>query len=123
VPLTGAAKSGELMVVKLRYKQPEGTESKLIETTVTSSDKRFYEASADFKFAAAVATFAMRLRDSQHGAAENRDTEHRATENRGTATFALALELAQSALARDESGRRREFVDLVTKAKQLAGER
>jgi Ca-activated chloride channel family protein len=113
VPLTGAAKSGELMVVKLRYKQPEGTESKLIETTVAKSDKRFYEASADFKFAAAVATFAMRLRDSQH----------RATENRGTATFALALELAQSALARDESGRRREFVDLVTKAKQLAGER
>jgi Ca-activated chloride channel family protein len=108
VPLSDAAKSGELMVVKLRYKQPEGSESKLIETTLHSSDKRFYEASADFKFAAAVATFAMRLRDSQH---------------RGGATFALALELAQSALAKDESGRRREFVDLVTKAKQLTGER
>ena len=108
VPLTGAAKSGELMVVKLRYKQPEGNESKLIETTVKSDDKRFYEASADFKFAAAAATFAMRLRDSQH---------------RGGATFALALELAQSSVARDESGRRREFVDLVTRAKQLVGER
>jgi Ca-activated chloride channel family protein len=108
VPLTDAAKSGELMVVKLRYKQPDGAESKLIETAVKDSGRRFYEATSDFKFAAAVATFGLRLRESQF---------------RGSASFALALELAQSAVTRDESGHRRELVDLTTRAKQLTGER
>jgi Ca-activated chloride channel family protein len=108
VALTAAAKSGELMVVTLRYKQPDGAESKLIETAVKDSGRRFYEASSDFKFASAVATFALRLRQSQY---------------RGSASFALALELAQSALTSDESGHRREFVDLITRAKNLAGER
>lgn len=99
-----ASKANELLTLKLRYKQPDGDESKLIERPVKNDVKDYAKASVDFKFAAAVASFGMQLRDSQY---------------RGTATLDAVLELAQEGIGRDDGGYRREFIELVRKAKEL----
>ena len=57
--------SSEMLTVKLRYKKPDGDKSELIERAVVDDGKQFANASADFKFAAAVAEFGMLLRDSE----------------------------------------------------------
>ncbi len=64
----------------------------------------FAEASADLRFAAAVAEFGMLLRGSP---------------NKGDATWAQARALAEGSLGTDPSGYRREFVDLVAAAARL----
>lgn len=62
-PLPAAAKSGELAFVKLRYKLPEGTTSRLIERPVAASLlNRASAPTGDFAFAAAVAAFGQSLR-------------------------------------------------------------
>jgi Ca-activated chloride channel family protein len=103
--LTDAARqSGQTLVVKLRYKEPAGDTSKLIKVGVADDGKNFSRASADFKFAAAVASFGMLLRDSPH---------------KGTATYDAVLEIARSALGEDKHGYRAEFTRLVEQAKTL----
>lgn len=57
--------SNELATVKLRYKKPNGTKSKLIEKTVMDHQKKFVQTSDDFQFSAAVACFSLILRDSK----------------------------------------------------------
>lgn len=57
--------SNELATVKLRYKKPNGTKSKLIEKTVMDHHKKFVQTSDDFQFSAAVACFSLILRDSK----------------------------------------------------------
>src|SRR5262249_7315890 len=90
-----AAASNESFTVKLRYKQPEGDTSRLIELGVVDGGRSFGEASGDLKFAAAVAGFGMLLRDSAH---------------KGSLTWAGVLEIARPAAARDPGGYRREFL-------------
>ncbi len=104
--LTESAASGELLTVRLRYKEPDGVESRLIEFVAKDSEKRFGQASADFRFASSVAAFGLVLRGSPH---------------RGRATLAAVEEYAASALGRDPNGHRAEFLDLVRKAKGLGG--
>ena len=118
--LTIAAKSGELFTLKLRYKQPDVDKSALIETPVKDAGKKYGAASADFKFAAAVASFGMILRDSQF---------------KGNATLAAVQELAGDGLQHrdaeqngkdhsndtEERQRRGEFIQLVERAKSLKG--
>jgi Ca-activated chloride channel homolog len=103
-----AAKDGpaskELLTVKLRYKQPDGDASKLIETPVADTGATAERASADFKFASAVAAFGMLLRDSQY---------------KGEATFASVRELAAASKGQDPGGYRAEFLALVEKAATL----
>ncbi len=96
----------ELMSVRLRYKQPDGDQSTLIEVPLKASDIAFADASGDLRFAAAVASFGMILRNSPH---------------RGDVTFDAVIETSVSALEGDPDGQRSEFVDLVRKAKMLAG--
>jgi Ca-activated chloride channel family protein len=86
----------ELMYVKLRYKLPDASSSRLLDHVVTRPDR--HRPSADFRFAAAVAAFGMILRDSEH---------------RGHATLDGVLELARESLGHDEMGYRAEFVKLV----------
>jgi Ca-activated chloride channel family protein len=58
-----AGKSGELAFVKLRYKLPDGTTSRLIERPVPASLMAAHRApTGDFAFAAAVAAFGQKLR-------------------------------------------------------------
>jgi Ca-activated chloride channel family protein len=103
--LTPAAEREELLTLKLRYKAPDADTSKLIETPVVDAVKRYAQASADFKFAAAVASFGMLLRSSEH---------------RGNANYDAVLELAGEGIGTDAGGYRAEFVELVKVAKSLA---
>ena len=119
-PAVAAAASGELLTLKLRYKQPDAPKeqgtSTLIEFPVTDAGTTFDAADADFKFAANVAAFGMLLRDSPY---------------KGTLTWAGLENLdsgqeARSHTLRDmgaEGTRRAEFYGLVRKAAQLAGNR
>ncbi len=105
--LTEAAESGELLTLRLCYKKPDGDKSKLVEHVAEDSGKRLGEASADFQFAAAVAAFGMVLRNSQY---------------QGEATLAAVEEYALSGVGDDPGGYRTEFVDLVRRARQMAGQ-
>jgi Ca-activated chloride channel homolog len=102
--LTGAARSGELMRLKLRYKDPKGSRSRSLEWTARDEPVSLSEASADFRFAAAVAAFGMLLRESPH---------------KGAATFDDVRTLAEAAKGQDAGGYRQEFVHLVGKARAL----
>jgi Ca-activated chloride channel family protein len=103
-PLTDAAKSGELLTLKLRYKEPEGQASKLLEVPLKDRGGKFNGASKDLQFAAAVASFGMILRGSEH---------------KGSSTIAAVEEIASGAIGEDAGGYRAEFVDLVRKAHSL----
>jgi Ca-activated chloride channel family protein len=62
-PATAASRSGELAFVKLRYKLPDGTTSRLVEQAVPAMlmwNKR--APSPDFRFAVSVAAFGQHLR-------------------------------------------------------------
>jgi Ca-activated chloride channel family protein len=102
--LTDAAQSGELLTLKLRYKEPDGQMSKLLEYPLKDRGGQFNTASRDLQFAAAVASFGMILRGSEH---------------RGTANLAAVAEIASATLGNDPGGYRAEFVDLVRKAQAL----
>jgi Ca-activated chloride channel family protein len=104
--LTEAAETGELLTLRLRYKEPDGKRSKLLEFVATDSGKRFGEASPDFQFAAAVASFGMVLRGSPYA---------------GDVTLAAVEEFAVSGIGADPGGYRAEFVDLVRRAQRLPG--
>ncbi len=90
---------GELLHVKLRYKEPDGDTSRLVTLPVSDSDTDLDSASGDFHFAAAVATYGMILRDSKH---------------RGDSSFDLVNDLASGGLSRDSHGYRADFLELVT---------
>ncbi len=79
----------------------------MVMTTVEVADrpKPFSEASADFKFSAAVAGFGLLLRD---------------TEEHDGLTWDMVLEMARSGIESDVDGTRAELVDLVTRAKSIA---
>ncbi len=63
------------------------------------------QATEDFKFAAAVASFGMILRDSPH---------------KGTASYGTVMELGQEAVGEGDGGYRREFIELVELAQRIA---
>jgi Ca-activated chloride channel family protein len=96
----------ELLTLKLRYKEPTGDTSRLLEFAVTDSGAGYERASTDFRFAAAVASFGMLLQESEF---------------KGSSTYGGVRELAQSAKGADESGYRSEFINLVEKAEALQG--
>jgi Ca-activated chloride channel family protein len=102
---TDAAQSGELLTLKIRYKLPEGDESRLIEVPVLDSGAAFDQASEDLRFAAAVAAFGMILRDSPY---------------KGTATLPVVLDIAEGARAHDPDDYRAEFISLVESARKIA---
>lgn len=98
---TKPAGSTELLTVSLRYKAPNGDKSKLVEYPV-ESDSYGQSMSENLKFASAVAEFGMVLRDS---------------ENRGNASFDSVMELAESCVHADSDDYRKEFLELVQRAK------
>jgi len=102
---TDAAGRGELLAVKLRYKEPAGEASRLLEVPFADGGTSFEQASEDFRFAAAAAAFGLVLRDSGY---------------RGTASFDTVKEIAAGTLGSDPGGFRAEFLGLVEKARALA---
>jgi Ca-activated chloride channel homolog len=105
-PVASATPSNESFTVKLRYKQPEGETSRLLEFGVVDNGNSFADASDDLKFASSVAAFGMLLRDSA---------------DKGSLTYPAVLEIAESTLSRDSSGYRREFVAAVRQAEKCSG--
>ena len=78
-----ATDSPEWMTVKLRYKKPDGDKSSLIELPVKNDPRAWKEANPEFLFAAGVALFGEKLRQSdrvfepQMTADEVSDRRHR----------------------------------------------
>ena len=104
VDARSTSSSAEMLTVKLRYKKPDGDKSELIERAVVDDGKQFANASADFKFAGAVAEFGMLMRDSEF---------------RGNGTLGAVLEWAQEGKGADRNGYRAAFLELVRKAEAL----
>jgi Ca-activated chloride channel family protein len=92
------SKTDEMLTVKFRYKEPQGSVSKLSQVTVNDNPKDFDKLSADFRFAAAVAETGMLLRESDYKA---------------KASYEQAIKIAKAAKGNDEEGYRSEFVRLV----------
>ena len=96
--------TGECMNIKLRYKQPDGNTSMLIEHPVLDGMVAINNTSNNFRFAAAVAEFGLLLRDSKYKAEADFDQVHA---------------LAENAQGKDKEGYRKEFVTLVENAALL----
>jgi Ca-activated chloride channel homolog len=96
--------AGELMNIKLRYKQPDGDVSKLIQHPVMDGKLSINHASENLRFAAAVAAFGMLLRNSAY---------------KGEGSYHLVEQLASNATTDDAEGYRKEFLELVKKAQAL----
>ena len=97
--------SGEIMTVKLRYKKPDGDTSRLIEHVVNKEIENQDQVSENLRFASAVASMGMLLRDSEF---------------KGQSTYDLVIRLARSSKGSDEEGYRAEFIKLAESAKLLA---
>jgi Ca-activated chloride channel family protein len=92
--------AAELGFVKIRYKDPGTSRSKLLEFSMLRSavQKDWTTSSDDFRFAAAVSGFAHLLRGSQYT---------------GSTSYTDIEQLAGGSLGADKNGYRREFVELV----------
>ena len=96
-----SGKNGELAMLRVRYQQPEGGKSLLIERPIAN---QVATASEDLRFAAAVAAFSQQLKDGRYtGDFSLKDTET----------------LARGARGDDRFGLRNEFVQLVELAQSL----
>jgi len=102
-----AAKTGEMMTVKFRYKKPEGEKSDLLEFPVRDENKNLRDSDPEFRFATAVASFGLLLRNSSC---------------RGDLTWEQVRQLALGAKGQDTNGHRGEFIQLIDKARGILGE-
>ena len=100
--------ANEVLTVKLRYKRPEESESRLLARTLVTPAAGDAGPSTAFRFAAAVAEFGMLLRDSPY---------------QGDAAYELVYQRAREALGEDEGGRRSELLSLVRTAGSLSAAR
>lgn len=99
------SESDELMTVKLRYKQPDSDQSRLITYAVKDQMTALAATSDDFRFAAAVAEFGLLLRNSAYKQASS---------------YKDLLLLAEQAKGSDVHGYREEFCHLVRTAGSLS---
>jgi Ca-activated chloride channel family protein len=96
--------SSELLTVKLRYKELQGDQSKLLTMGLLDQNKAFENASENLRFASAVAGFGMILRDSKY---------------KGSATLNSVWQMANASRGNDLKNYRSEFLELVEKARRL----
>jgi Ca-activated chloride channel family protein len=101
---TSVSNDAELMNLKLRYKDPEGDRSRLVEVPVPN---RPGSIGANIGFASAVAQFGMLLRGAP---------------DRGDSSFEHVLTLARRFRGDDPHGYRAEFIRLVELAESLSPE-
>lgn len=87
--------SDEYMNIKLRYKDPDGTQSRLTELALSEETS---SSSDNFRFAAAAAEFAMILNDSEF---------------KGSSDIDSVIELAKGSKGEDKFGLRAEFIQLA----------
>ena len=101
---TAASRGSEYGYVKIRYKLPKSSTSRLISTPIDRREEvaSFAAAPQDGRFAAAVAGFAEMLRGGKYS---------------GSLTYDDVLRIANGSKGRDEFGYRSEFVQMVRAAK------
>jgi Ca-activated chloride channel family protein len=100
-----AADGPEWLTVKLRYKDPDAETSKLLSQPLAGAPWKLDQMPEDFRFASAVASFGMLLRNSEY---------------RGDATYASVRKLAADAVGEDRNGHRTEFLKMIDAAERLA---
>ncbi|MEH6406170.1 MAG: von Willebrand factor type A domain-containing protein [Leeuwenhoekiella sp.] len=88
----------ELLTVKVRYKNPDENESKLLSKIVMNTTQKIDKGSGDINFMASVALFGMRLRKSEYAKGTDRDD---------------IINLAENGIEYDPEGYRAEFIRLV----------
>ncbi len=96
--------SDELLTIKFRYKAPSKDKSDLISYTVKDEDISFAKTSDNFRFAAAVANFAMLLRNSEY---------------KGNTNYTKVLAMAYAAIGADVEGYRKECIELIKTAETI----
>jgi Ca-activated chloride channel homolog len=94
----------EIMTIKFRYKNPSENKSRLIEHPVLDRHVPLANTSDNFRFAAAVASAGMLLRNSEF---------------KQNASYEQVWKLAKDALGNDAEGYRSEFLNLVRNAQSL----
>ncbi len=94
----------ELLTVRLRYKEPNGSKSKLITEAIKQNTDELENQSTDFNFASSVAAFGMILRNSEYV---------------NNMSYDNVINLAKKNKGDDEYGYRGEFIRLVKMAQQL----
>ncbi len=97
-------KSDELLTVKLRYKEPDGEQSKLITEVLNAEVLKAKIYSENLELAGAVAEFGLILRKSQF---------------KGNASYQQVLDTLKNLSSEDKDGYRQELIQLVEKAKAL----
>ncbi|MCW7536430.1 VWA domain-containing protein [Aquabacterium sp. A7-Y] len=100
-PVAGAGGADELGFLKLRYKRPGETESRLMEHVLARRARAFDRVDSDFGFAMAVAGFGQLLQGSPH------------LQGYG---WPDVLQLAERHRGRDRDGQRSEFIELARRA-------
>jgi Ca-activated chloride channel homolog len=103
-----AAASNELMIVKMRFKQPDGTTSVLQEFLLVDKDQAIQDCDRDFRWAASIAQFGMLLRNSPH---------------RGESNWEALLETAQEAAGEQPDVYRQQALELINRAAAIAGKK
>jgi Ca-activated chloride channel family protein len=106
VPQPGA-ESEPLGTLHLRYKEPAESQSRYLKHELPGDVQLLEKTSENFRFAAAVATYAHCLRDSKH---------------KGLATLSLARELADQARQNDLENYRADFVELIKQTENLTAQ-
>ena len=94
----------QIMAVWLRYKKPNGNTGIETNQMISTNDQSVDNTSENYRFSAAVASFAMLLKNSQY---------------KGSTNFNSVLKLAQSSKGKDVNGYRAEFIDLAEKASKI----
>lgn len=105
--VSSTGSSGELAFLRLRYKEPDGDVSKLVEWPLHRQDVKssLSQTSTEFRFAAAVAAFGQQLRGGRHS---------------GEMGYADIARLAAESRGADSFGYRGEFLRLVNLAQSLS---
>ena len=103
-----SAAAGEYGFLKIRYKLPDSTRSRLIETPIRISAGVPSGLVQDVRFSTAVAGFSQLLRDGRYT---------------GALSYEDVLREAQASRGEDPYGYRAEFVQLVRRAIQASGAR
>jgi len=93
--------SGELASIKLRYKQPTGNVSRLIESSIAHT---LSEPSADQVFAGSVAEYGLVLRNSMY---------------KGSANIESSISAAKVSIGSDKTNIRKDFIELLKQSQKL----
>lgn len=106
VPASPAVSTADLLTLSIRFRPSADAPEQSIRFIGRDADKDPKAASADFRFAAAVAEFGMALRDSP---------------GRGRSSMNEVIRLARSGRGADPAGERQRFIELAERAKALLG--